>query len=222
MRHRAPRPLLARWRRVVPGRPARRGALVAAFVALVCVVGALGLAALRGQRPGHPPAAQAGFSPALPGPSSAERSPEASRSSTRAARRGPSPSAGAEDTPSAAASTRPATTPSTPALPQPTVVTPTPSAPLSTGAAVDSRPPRTTASTVSSAGRSWQVRLGADEPASFACSLDGAGYAPCQGSTTFGGLKPGRHTLAVRATDTSGNTDPTPARLTTQVTGAGH
>lgn len=46
----------------------------------------------------------------------------------------------------------------------------------------------------------------AGEPASFACSLDGAGFSPCQSPKTYGGLATGRHTLAVRATDDAGNT----------------
>jgi hypothetical protein len=51
----------------------------------------------------------------------------------------------------------------------------------------------------------------ADEPASYACSLDGAAYTPCDSPTSFSGLHPGWHVFAVRATDEAGNADPTPA-----------
>jgi hypothetical protein len=53
--------------------------------------------------------------------------------------------------------------------------------------------------------------LGADEPASFVCSLDGAAYAPCSSPASYMGLSPGWHSFSVRAIDTSGNVDPTPA-----------
>jgi hypothetical protein len=59
--------------------------------------------------------------------------------------------------------------------------------------------------------------LGASEPGStFACSLDGAPLAPC--SSPFSAkLRRGGHTLTVRATDTAGNTDQSPASFTTKV-----
>ncbi|WP_422846529.1 IPTL-CTERM sorting domain-containing protein [Acidovorax sp. M2(2025)] len=46
---------------------------------------------------------------------------------------------------------------------------------------------------------------------SYACSLDGAAFAPCSTPATFAGLASGAHTLAVRATDGAGNVDATPA-----------
>jgi hypothetical protein len=59
--------------------------------------------------------------------------------------------------------------------------------------------------------------FGSTEPGStFACSLDGGAFAPC--ASPFGAkLRRGAHTLAVRATDSSGNVDQTPATFTTKV-----
>lgn len=50
----------------------------------------------------------------------------------------------------------------------------------------------------------------ASESASFACSLDGAGFRSCDSGVRYDGLEPGWHTFAVRATDSAGNTDPSP------------
>jgi hypothetical protein len=50
------------------------------------------------------------------------------------------------------------------------------------------------------------------EPSSkFECSLDAAPYAECTSPVTHSGLELGSHTFRVRATDSSGNVDPTPA-----------
>jgi hypothetical protein len=54
-------------------------------------------------------------------------------------------------------------------------------------------------------------RLGADEAASFNCSLDGGAFKPCDSPTHLSDLKPGWHTFAVSAVDSAGNADPTPA-----------
>ncbi|KAB8142250.1 isopeptide-forming domain-containing fimbrial protein [Chloroflexia bacterium SDU3-3] len=51
----------------------------------------------------------------------------------------------------------------------------------------------------------------ATETATFQCSLDGGVYATCTDPVTFSGLSDGSHTFSVRAIDTAGNTDPTPA-----------
>jgi subtilisin len=45
----------------------------------------------------------------------------------------------------------------------------------------------------------------------FACSLDGAAYSACTSPKQYTELVPGSHTFRVRATDSSGTTDPTPA-----------
>ncbi|WP_240360320.1 adventurous gliding motility protein AgmC [Pyxidicoccus caerfyrddinensis] len=50
-----------------------------------------------------------------------------------------------------------------------------------------------------------------DSPVTYECSLDGAAFAACTDPVTFTGLAQGNHTLAVRARDTAGNVDPTPA-----------
>jgi hypothetical protein len=55
----------------------------------------------------------------------------------------------------------------------------------------------------------------ADEADStFECNLDFGGWAPCTSPDTFGGLAAASHTFQVRATDSAGNADPTPAART--------
>ena len=49
--------------------------------------------------------------------------------------------------------------------------------------------------------------------AGFECSLDGGAFVACTNSQTFAGLAVGSHTLNVRAVDTAGNIDPTPASV---------
>ena len=51
----------------------------------------------------------------------------------------------------------------------------------------------------------------ADEAATFACSLDSTGFATCTSPIEVAGLADGAHTFAVRATDTVGNQDGSPA-----------
>jgi hypothetical protein len=101
---------------------------------------------------------------------------------------------------------------------------PSSSAPSSGGSSpappADGSAPDTSASTSAVDGDSWTVALSADEPASYECSLDGGSYQACGSSTTFSGLDHGRHSLAARATDDAGNTDPSPAQLTTTVNGS--
>jgi len=46
---------------------------------------------------------------------------------------------------------------------------------------------------------------------SFQCKLDSASWQACTESESFSSLTPGAHTVSVRAIDTSGNADPTPA-----------
>ncbi|MBP8293839.1 MAG: DNRLRE domain-containing protein, partial [Caldilineaceae bacterium] len=47
--------------------------------------------------------------------------------------------------------------------------------------------------------------------ATFECALDGAAFAGCGSPIPYTGLSAGSHTLQVRATDSAGNPDPTPA-----------
>ncbi|WP_284668648.1 Ig-like domain-containing protein [Myxococcus sp. SDU36] len=81
---------------------------------------------------------------------------------------------------------------------------------------VDTTPPDTLVvsgpPTVTSA-TSASFEFAASEPGStYECSLDGAAYVPC--TETFDGFAEGEHTLLVRAVDTAGNVDPTPAEHT--------
>jgi hypothetical protein len=64
---------------------------------------------------------------------------------------------------------------------------------------------------VLSEARFPSITLGASEPATFTCSIDGGAFEPCSSGTRLNGLAPGEHTLAVVATDEEGNSDPTPA-----------
>ena len=49
----------------------------------------------------------------------------------------------------------------------------------------------------------------------FECQLDGAGFSPCTSPASYpGGVSDGFHTFEVRATDSLGNTDATPASYT--------
>jgi hypothetical protein len=51
----------------------------------------------------------------------------------------------------------------------------------------------------------------ATEPSTFTCSLDGGPFVDCTSPKTYTGLASGPHSFQVRATDSLGNADPTPA-----------
>ncbi len=58
----------------------------------------------------------------------------------------------------------------------------------------------------------WIFSFGSNEPGStFQCKLDKRPFKKCRSSKTFKRLKPGKHTLKVRAVDPSGNVDQSPA-----------
>jgi hypothetical protein len=53
-----------------------------------------------------------------------------------------------------------------------------------------------------------------EQPTTFECNLDNAGYEPCSSPFTTPNLEPGEHNFLVRATDSTGNTDASPASHT--------
>ena len=70
---------------------------------------------------------------------------------------------------------------------------------------IDSRPARSTTAT------SATFAFSSSEPATFQCRLDGGAFAPCGAPRTYKALARSVHTFAVRAIDSAGNVDATPA-----------
>ena len=71
---------------------------------------------------------------------------------------------------------------------------------------ITSQPPASTTST------SATVQFASNESGStFECNLDNAGFTPCVSPVNYSILALGQHTFSVRATDTSNQTDGTPA-----------
>jgi hypothetical protein len=67
--------------------------------------------------------------------------------------------------------------------------------------------------TMQSTKATVKFKFGSDEAgASFECKLDRKPFKPCRSPRTYKHLVTGKHTFKVRATDTAGNTDPTPAK----------
>ncbi|MCW2995918.1 MAG: putative internalin, partial [Conexibacter sp.] len=86
---------------------------------------------------------------------------------------------------------------------------------------VGSPPPDTTApeTTITAAPASGtattaSVSFSSSEPGSFECKIDAGAFAACSSPKAYSGLTVGSHTVSVRATDGSGNTDATPATAT--------
>lgn len=228
MRHRASRSLFSRLR--LSGLPlpdaGRRRVVAAAVLGLTAALTGVGVA-VQSNGP-EPSAVERPLSTEVGTPSSAapptvthEPSHGVSRGGDRTPQPSPTPSPTPTSTPSAAETVLPELT-STPDVGSATATkAPEPSAPSSSAPSpADSSAPDTSASTTAVDSDSWTVAVSADEPASYECSLDGGSYRSCSGSTTFNDLDHGRHSLAARATDDAGNTDPSPAELTTTVTGS--
>lgn len=86
---------------------------------------------------------------------------------------------------------------------------------------VDTTPPETqllSRPDSPSSQTSPQFSFGAsEEGVSYQCSLGSAAFAACSNPLTLTGLAEGRYTLQVRAVDSAGNVDPTPASHTWDV-----
>ena len=78
----------------------------------------------------------------------------------------------------------------------------------------DTRPPETLIgkAKISQSKRKATFGFSSDsQGATFECKLDKKPFAPCISPKKYKKLKPGKHKFKVRATDPSGNVDPTPA-----------
>ncbi len=91
------------------------------------------------------------------------------------------------------------------AAPPETTITSAPCGPKQVGNDIYWGPCEPTGSSVSIAFTSSTAN------STFECSLDGAAFSSCTSPQSYSGLSEGTHTFQVRATDASGNTDPTPA-----------
>jgi hypothetical protein len=80
---------------------------------------------------------------------------------------------------------------------------------------IDTTPPETTIiSGPPPATRAGDAAFGfgaSESGSTFACSLDGAPYAACTAPARYGGLADGTHSFSVRASDTLGNVEQSPA-----------
>ncbi|MBI4897517.1 MAG: hypothetical protein HY827_04025, partial [Actinobacteria bacterium] len=86
--------------------------------------------------------------------------------------------------------------------------------PASYGWTIDTTPPNTSitanpAALSNSASASFS--FSATETATFECNLDGGGWSSCSSPKTYASLSAAAHSFQVRATDTAGNVDATPA-----------
>jgi VCBS repeat protein len=69
-----------------------------------------------------------------------------------------------------------------------------------------------------SADASFEFATDDQGPQTYSCKLDSDGWKNCFSPQQYTGLAAGSHTFRVRATDASGNTDPTPASYRWQIT----
>lgn len=175
-----------------------------------------------GQRSG-PPVSRDGERPELlhESPRTADRKPHGSRETGRSssrAERSPAPQAtdhapvapSIGPTLSAAPGGRASSSRTTPDAPS---SSPDRSGASSSPSPEDLDPPDTRVSGEYPAGDTAVLAFSANEPASFACSLDDAAYTACGSPMRYSDLAPGQHTFAVRATDDAGNADPSPAEI---------
>ena len=78
----------------------------------------------------------------------------------------------------------------------------------------DQTPPETTITSPvpgQTKAKSMTIAFTANEPSTFQCRLDGAGFAPCSSPAAYSNLSLGQHTFRVYATDAAKNSDFTPA-----------
>ncbi len=102
------------------------------------------------------------------------------------------------------------TTPSVPTFPSiptlPPVVAPPPPDTAAPETTISSGPSGSTSATTASFGFS-SSESGSD----FACKLDSGSWGACDSPNSYSNLAIGKHTFSVRATDSAGNTDASPA-----------
>jgi hypothetical protein len=88
------------------------------------------------------------------------------------------------------------------------------------GWTVDSTPPDTVIDVAPSDPSAVDVSFDVSSPdggVAFECQLDGGGFSVCSSPASYTGLASGPHTFDVRAIDSAGNVDPTPASFTWSV-----
>jgi hypothetical protein len=230
MRHRATRPVIglllnlprttARRLGLAAGLPARTRVL--GLLAAVLALGGVGYAVVASVEDGGTgPQAESSVPPG-PSATAEPRGPGRQEPGTTVSPSGtPSPTARPEEpatpTPSkpedssSTGEPSPSAAEATDRPPSPALRTAAPSPREAASTAADDVPPETTVSHEVTGPGAALLMFSADETATFACSLDGAAYAPCASAVSYSELDPGWHTFTVRATDADGNVDDSPA-----------
>ena len=219
MQHKASRSLVDLWRRVPPatahlldeatkhGRPVR--ALVALLV--VTILGTGGYVAGRAMTgpPSDRQAESADPTASYDGgqPTSDDRPPGGHSAEPRASTTGPPE----RPSPTKATTAPPPRLTTAAGSPSTRPATSSPSSSSTGTTPTDTTPPQTSVSEHFPARDAALFTFSATEPATFSCSIDEAAYTSCGSQLHYLDLAAGWHTLAVRATDAAGNTDPTPA-----------